>query len=185
MTNNQPSVFTTTYWFQSLYVFELCYWIFELLNRTQCVVLPQNNLVTNSILYAGKRGLFTTTSGLKVVYVSGTEAESDKSSHHTFTKEDIESLRNICVRGQSNFRGVDILITLSWPKDIILGDKSSVSHVLFMLWCMIFYHIVLCHIMCWLPDVHYKCLRKAVVIKEPRASQSWNQGKRLSIYSYV
>lgn len=91
------------------------------------------NLVTNSILYAGKRGLFTTTSGLKVVYVSGTEAESDKSSHHTFTKEDIESLRNICVRGQSNFRGVDILITLSWPKDITLGDKSSVSHVLFML----------------------------------------------------
>ena len=65
--------------------------------------------------------------------MSGTEAESDKSSYHTFTKEDIESLRNICVRGQSNFRGVDILITLSWPKDIMLGDKSSVSHILFML----------------------------------------------------
>jgi hypothetical protein len=90
-------------------------------------------LVTNNILYAGKRGLFTTTSGLKVAYVSGTEAESDKSSHHTFTKEDIESLRNTCVRGPSNFRGVDILITLSWPKDIMLGDKSSVSHGLFML----------------------------------------------------
>jgi hypothetical protein len=81
--------------------------------------------VCPNVSYLGKRGLFTTTSGLKVVYVSGTE--SDKSSHHTFTKEDIESLRNICVRGQSNFRGVDILITLSWPKDIMLGDKSSVQ----------------------------------------------------------
>lgn len=84
-------------------------------------------------MYAGKRGLFTTTSGLKLVYVSGTEVESGGSSHHSFTEEDIESLRNICVRGQSNFRGVDILITLSWPKDIMLGDKSSVSHVLCML----------------------------------------------------
>lgn len=80
-----------------------------------------------NVSYLGKRGLFTTTSGLKLVYVSGTEAESDRSSHHSFTKEDIESLRNICVRGQSNFRGVDILITLSWPKDIMLGDKSSVQ----------------------------------------------------------
>lgn len=83
--------------------------------------------VCPNISYLGKRGLFTTTSGLKLVYASGTEAESDKSSHHSFTKEDIESLRNICVRGQTNFRGVDILITSSWPKDIMLGDKSSVQ----------------------------------------------------------
>jgi hypothetical protein len=137
--NNQPPVSTNIYWCQTWYIFEECYWISELwpsstlMNRTQCIVLPQNNLVTNNILPAGKRGLFTTTSGLKLVYASGTEAESDKSSHHSFTKEDIESLRNICVRGQTNFRGVDILITSSWPKDIMLGDKSSVSHVLFIL----------------------------------------------------
>lgn len=68
------------------------------------------------------------------MYVSGIEAESDEPSHHTFTKNDIESVKNICLRGQTNFRGVDILITSSWPKNIMFGDKSDcVSHVLFML----------------------------------------------------
>lgn len=69
------------------------------------------------------------------MYVSGIEAEFDKlSSDHSFTDKDIESVKNTCIRGQTNFRGVDILITSSWPKDIMLGDKScSVSHVPLML----------------------------------------------------
>ncbi|XP_021938616.1 CWF19-like protein 1 [Zootermopsis nevadensis] len=81
--------------------------------------------VCPNVSYLGKRGLFTTTSGLKLVYVSGIEAESDEPLHHTFTNNDIESLKNICLRGQTNFRGVDILITSSWPKNIMLGDKSD------------------------------------------------------------
>jgi hypothetical protein len=84
-----------------------------------------------NILFTGKQGMFTSTSGLKLVYVSGTEEESQTlPSHHSFTDRDIESVKNICIRGQTNFKGVDILITSSWPKDITSGDKScSVSNV--------------------------------------------------------
>jgi hypothetical protein len=68
------------------------------------------------------------------VYVSGIEAESDESSHHTFTNNDIESVKDICLRGRTNFRGVDILITSTWPKNIMLGDQNDcVSHILLML----------------------------------------------------
>lgn len=77
-----------------------------------------------NLTYLGKRGLFTSSSGLKLVYVSGIEAESDVLSHYNFTDKDIESVKNACLRGQTDFRGVDILITSSWPKDIMLGDKS-------------------------------------------------------------
>lgn len=64
--------------------------------------------------------------------MSGIEAESsDEPSHHTFRNNDIESVKNTCLRGKTNFRGVDILITSSWPKNIMLGDKTGcVSHVL-------------------------------------------------------
>jgi hypothetical protein len=70
-----------------------------------------------------------------LVYVSGIEAEYHKSAHHSFTDNDVESVKDICLRGQTNFRGVDIMITSSWPKNIMLGDDKSsyVSHVPFML----------------------------------------------------
>ncbi|XP_069681635.1 CWF19-like protein 1 [Periplaneta americana] len=79
-----------------------------------------------NISYLGKRGLYTETSGLKVAYVSGIEEGSGKSAqYHTFTGADVEAVKNICLRGQHQFRGVDILITSSWPKDIKLGVQAE------------------------------------------------------------
>ena len=74
----------------------------------------------------GKRGLYTGTSGLKIAYVSGIESETGKYSDCTFTSNDVESVKNISAKGNQKFRGVDILISSSWPKDITFGQKCRV-----------------------------------------------------------
>nr|CAD7434267.1 unnamed protein product [Timema monikensis] len=67
-----------------------------------------------------KRGLFTTSSGLKIAYVSGIETNSKESpQEHTFVEADVVSVRDICYKGKPSFRGVDILVTSVWPKDIV------------------------------------------------------------------
>ncbi|KAJ9592078.1 hypothetical protein L9F63_001387, partial [Diploptera punctata] len=83
-----------------------------------CEICPNIN-------YLGKRGVYTGTSGLKIAYVSGVESESGKSDY-TFTNSDVESVRNICSKGNHKFQGVDILITSLWPKDITNGQKCQV-----------------------------------------------------------
>nr|CAD7262190.1 unnamed protein product [Timema shepardi] len=73
-----------------------------------------------NVSYLGKRGLFTTSSGLKIAYVSGIETNSKESpQEHTFVEADVASVRDICYKGRPSFRGVDILVTSVWPKDIV------------------------------------------------------------------
>lgn len=92
-----------------------------------CEVCPDIN-------YLGKRGLYTGTSGLKVAYVSGIEGESGKpSQHHTFKEADVEAVKNICFRGHQ-FRGVDVLITSPWPKDIRFGAQAESSGSWLLSW---------------------------------------------------
>ncbi|CAG2068323.1 unnamed protein product, partial [Timema podura] len=72
------------------------------------------------LLFLGKRGLFTTSSGLKIAYVSGIETNSkEPPQEHTFVEADVTSVRDICYKGRPSFRGVDILVTSVWPKDIV------------------------------------------------------------------
>nr|CAD7456044.1 unnamed protein product [Timema tahoe] len=73
-----------------------------------------------NVSYLGKRGLFTTSSGLKIAYVSGIETNSkEPPQEHTFVEADVTSVRDICYKGRPSFRGVDILVTSVWPKDIV------------------------------------------------------------------
>lgn len=76
--------------------------------------------------FIGKRGLFTTNSGLTIAYVSGIE-DSSVSSECQITPEDIERTRNACVKTQqAAYRGTDILLTSTWPENVTKFDNNSV-----------------------------------------------------------
>ncbi|KAK7582510.1 hypothetical protein V9T40_013955 [Parthenolecanium corni] len=79
------------------------------------------------ITYLGKRGLFTTNSGLTIAYVSGIE-DSSVSSECQITPEDIERTRNACVKTQqAAYRGTDILLTSTWPENVTKFDNNSID----------------------------------------------------------
>ncbi|KAJ8883083.1 hypothetical protein PR048_014922 [Dryococelus australis] len=75
-------------------------------------------LATN-VSYLGKRGVMSTSSGLRVAYVSGIESDGKEHAEHLFTDADVTSVRDVSLRGKPNFRGVDILASSTWPKDIV------------------------------------------------------------------
>lgn len=78
----------------------------------------------------GKRGLYTLSSGLKIVYLSG--IESDKSSEWQFDKEDVKAVRNSCFASKTNmgdYRGIDILLTSQWPQGIYEKETNTSKFV--------------------------------------------------------
>jgi hypothetical protein len=82
--------------------------------------------ICQNLTYLGKRGLYISSSGLKIAYVSGTESNSSESNEPcTFNEKDIVSVRDSCLRGQPSFRGVDILLSSPWPKDITHLDPGN------------------------------------------------------------
>lgn len=81
--------------------------------------------LASNINYLGKRGLFTTSSGLKICYVSGVEGTSPGDC--TFTAADVTKVRESCVRGQPSYRGVDILLTSAWPSGVTRLDPKAMD----------------------------------------------------------
>lgn len=76
-----------------------------------------------NISYLGKRGVFTTSNGLRIAYISG---KSDGLSDCSFSESDVTCVRDVCLKGQANFKGVDVLVTSSWPQDISkFHDKAD------------------------------------------------------------
>lgn len=69
-----------------------------------------------NVTYLGKKGLFTTTSGLTVGYLSGKDGE-DKDDFSHFSKSDVQSLTEKII-STPNFTGIDILITSVWPRGV-------------------------------------------------------------------
>lgn len=91
----------------------------------------------NNVTYLGKSGLFTSTSGLTVGYLSGRDGgESNDFSH--FSKEDAQKLKTK-ITTSSNFKGIDILLTSVWPEGVNLygtellkqptGASSTISQL--------------------------------------------------------
>ncbi|CAI8038792.1 CWF19-like protein 1 [Geodia barretti] len=74
----------------------------------------------------GQRGVFKTSGGLQVVYLSGRHHEDrfsqDLSSQKTMspymTSSDVESLKEMAAKSKEEFRGVDILLTTEWPRGV-------------------------------------------------------------------
>lgn len=72
----------------------------------------------DNVTYLGKSGLFTSTSGLTVGYMSGRDG-GDKSDFSHFSKEDAQAL-STKISSLPKFRGVDILLTSVWPEGVSL-----------------------------------------------------------------
>ena len=78
-------------------------------------------------MFAGKRGLYSEASGLTVAYLSGCDGVSNESGDmHSFTSTDINCIR-LPLTAESSFRGVDILLTSVWPKNVDKYGSKVVS----------------------------------------------------------
>lgn len=51
--------------------------------------------------------------------------KSRKEYHYSF--EDAIALRDVCIKGSDDFRGVDILLTSQWPANVTPADKLKVG----------------------------------------------------------
>jgi len=72
-----------------------------------------------NVIYFGKQGCFTTKEGLKIVYISGVQAEDSLSAKsHNYTVEGLNSLEANLRWDNAKYAGVDILLTSDWPKGI-------------------------------------------------------------------
>lgn len=88
-----------------------------------CAVLTKARFFS---LNPGRKGFFTGSSGLQIVYLSGTESLSEPVPSHSFSPKDVSSLRTMLCSA-SQFKGVDILLTSPWPKYVGNFGNSSVS----------------------------------------------------------
>ncbi|ELK35651.1 CWF19-like protein 1 [Myotis davidii] len=80
--------------------------------------------LAENITYLGRKGVFTGTSGLQIVYLSGTESLNEPVPGYSFSSKDVSSLRTmLCSTPQ--FKGVDILLTSPWPKYVGNFGNSS------------------------------------------------------------
>lgn len=75
-------------------------------------------------IFVGTRGLYNTSGNLKIAYLSGISNKEKKKNSFEFDKSDINSLRDMCMRGQPNFRGIDILLTSQWPENVFNLDPE-------------------------------------------------------------
>lgn len=74
-----------------------------------------------NLTYLGKRGVYTLSSGIRIAYLSGLEKLENKSDileEYYFNKEDVIAICNSCDTNNCDYRGVDILLTSTWPKGV-------------------------------------------------------------------
>lgn len=86
----------------------------------------------NELIITGKRGLYVTSNGLKIAYISGIYNNDKSSKDYHYTFEDALALRDVCIKGSDNFRGVDLLLTSQWPANIVPFDKLKVCLTTFV-----------------------------------------------------
>uniref|UniRef100_A0A8D2J9U2 CWF19-like protein 1 n=1 Tax=Varanus komodoensis TaxID=61221 RepID=A0A8D2J9U2_VARKO len=73
--------------------------------------------LAENIIYLGRKGVFSGASGLQIAYLSGTESAEEPAPAHCFSANDVADLR-ASLLSTSGFKGVDILLTSSWPKAV-------------------------------------------------------------------
>uniref|UniRef100_A0A5S6R154 Cwf19-like C-terminal domain-containing protein n=1 Tax=Trichuris muris TaxID=70415 RepID=A0A5S6R154_TRIMR len=71
--------------------------------------------IGHNLVYLGKKGMFTSASGLTVAYLSGFESEYEDEFH--FSEDTVDRLI-ASVTSRPNFSGVDILLTSQWPQGV-------------------------------------------------------------------
>lgn len=70
--------------------------------------------------------MYNEASGLRIAYLSGTQHDGPASTRPAtqFNYEDVKSLR-VRLENESNFRGVDILLTYAWPAGVDTGAPTK------------------------------------------------------------
>jgi hypothetical protein len=85
------------------------------------------------MIYLGSKGLFTTSHGLNLAYLSGldeTNKQYESDDFVKFNSKDIESLEVNCLKKlESNNQIIDILLTNQWPKYIERLQETTKSDV--------------------------------------------------------
>lgn len=78
-------------------------------------------------VHVGRKGVFSGASGLQIAYLSGTESTGgEPTPAHCFSTKDVTDLKTSLLSA-SKFKGVDILLTSSWPKGVEIFGNSPVS----------------------------------------------------------
>ncbi|NXL67458.1 C19L1 protein, partial [Chordeiles acutipennis] len=73
--------------------------------------------LAENITYLGRRGLYSGTSGLQIAYLSGIESQDEPAPAYSFSAKDVADLKTSLL-STPNFKGVDILLTSPWPRDV-------------------------------------------------------------------
>uniref|UniRef100_A0A182WLG0 Cwf19-like C-terminal domain-containing protein n=1 Tax=Anopheles minimus TaxID=112268 RepID=A0A182WLG0_9DIPT len=89
----------------------------------------EGDICTN-LSYLGKRGVYTTSGGLKIAYLSGIASgeEPTEGKEWSYGKADAIAVRDSCLASKANmgdFRGIDILLTSQWPFGMQENVKDS------------------------------------------------------------
>ncbi|CAB3228856.1 unnamed protein product [Arctia plantaginis] len=85
--------------------------------------------IVPNVIYMGRRGIFTTSADVKIAYLTGlSRRELGKEIPMcTFEPSDCSTVRDACFRGQSEYRGVDVLITTLWPAGIQQDESQKID----------------------------------------------------------
>lgn len=80
-----------------------------------------------NLYYLGKRGIYTDSKGLKIAYISGI-SNSESQNAWSYSEKDVSDLCDVSLKGNSSFRGVDILLVSQWPSNIIEHGSKEVIY---------------------------------------------------------
>ncbi|XP_053234340.1 CWF19-like protein 1 isoform X3 [Podarcis raffonei] len=90
----------------------------------QCFPDASGCELAENITYLGRKGVFSGASGLQIAYLSGTESTGgEPTPAHCFSTKDVTDLKTSLLSA-SKFKGVDILLTSSWPKGVEIFGNS-------------------------------------------------------------
>lgn len=74
----------------------------------------------------GKDGVFTTSDGLKIGYISGIQSDGNKENEmHTFSYDSLVQFKDSCIR--AGITSLDVLLTSPWPLDV--RNKERIPEV--------------------------------------------------------
>ncbi|CAG4946990.1 unnamed protein product [Colias eurytheme] len=85
--------------------------------------------IVPNVIYMGRRGIFTTSADVKIAYLTGlSRRELGKEIPSCmFEPSDCSAVRDACYRAQSEYRGIDVLITTLWPMGIQQDECQKVN----------------------------------------------------------
>lgn len=78
----------------------------------------------------GKDGVFNTSDGLKIGYISGVQSNNSKENEsYVFNYDSLSEFKDRCLR--SGITSLDLLLTTQWPLDV--RNKERIPEVLIYL----------------------------------------------------